>query len=319
MYVRTVLPGFSGFASFLRAGSASVDALDPGQLAVLGLPWCDALHGDLLTSEGPSAIREASAEFAAEIQADPNRVLVDIESGRRLRFRDPLPIVDLGDLPIRLSDAAATAQLIAAIADRITARQALAIYLGGARAISAPLVAACARGLPVGRRLAYIQLTSSLGLGASDDDLDGCATVSTLLTQEAVRPEDVAWLGVNGYVSLPEWERARDGGGVVLTGDDLTMPTAVLTDALKPIVDRCDAVYLTLDISAVDTGYASGATDLRVGGLEPSVAIAVVDALSELPLVALDVVGIAPAKDPSGRSARLGFEFVLRALGARLN
>jgi agmatinase len=319
MYVRTVLPGFSGFPSFLRAGNASVESLEPGQLAVLGLPWCDALHGDLLTSHGPSAIREASAEFVADVEADPNRVLVDIDSGRRFRFRDPLPIVDLGDLPIRIGDAAATTRRIASMANRITARQALAIYLGGGRAISAPLVAACATGLPAGRRLAYIQLTSSLGLGASDGDMDGGATVTTLLAQRAVQAEDVAWLGVNGYVPLPEWGRARDGGGVVLTVDELTAHTAVVTDALKPIVERCDAVYLTLDVSAVDTGYAPGAIDLRVGGLEPSVAIAVVGALSELPLVALDVVGVAPAKDPAGRTARLSFEFVLRALGTRLN
>ncbi len=46
---------------------------------------------------GPGAVREVSAAFAAELQADPRHEFVDIESGRRLRFKDPLPVADLGD------------------------------------------------------------------------------------------------------------------------------------------------------------------------------------------------------------------------------
>lgn len=319
MYTRTLLPGFAGIASFLRAPQGSLEALQPDQIAVLGLPNVDAPDGRPLAATGPLAVREVSSAFAAELQADPRREFVDIETGRRLRFRDPLPVADLGDFSPLADQPTTISAALQEKARGIVATRALAVFLGGGRAVSAPLVSGCAAALPAGRRLAYVQLTCSLGLGAPSGPLDSGATVSTILAQNAVREEDVAWLGPYGYVALPEWDRARAGGGVLKTADDLAgaAPADVAT-ALQPILSRCDAVYLTLDVSAVDTGSAAGTAHLQVGGLEPPQALAVAATLSDLPLVAVDLVEIVPSQDASGRAERLGFELVLQALGRRL-
>jgi agmatinase len=320
MYTRTLLPGFAGIASFLRAPQGSVEALQPDQIAVLGLPNVDSPDGRPLTATGPGAVREVSAAFAAELQADPRHEFVDIESGRRLRFKDPLPVADLGDFSPLADQSTMLSAALQEQARGILATRALAVFLGGGRAVSAPLVSGCSAALPAGRRLAYIQLTCSLGLGTPSGPLDSGATVSTILAQKAVREEDIAWLGPHGYVALPEWDRARGSGGALKTADDLAGATAaeVARTALQPILARCDAVYLTLDVSVVDTGSAPGTADLRVGGLDPSQALAVAGALSDLPLVAVDLVEIVPSQDASGRAERLGFELVLQALGRRL-
>src|SRR5439155_854642 len=110
----------------------------------------------------------------------------------------------------------------------ILATRALAVFLGGGRAVSAPLVSGCSAALPAGRRLAYVQLTCSLGLGTPSGPLDSGATVSTILAQKAVREEDIAWLGPHGYVTLPEWDRARGSGGALKTANDLAGATAAV-------------------------------------------------------------------------------------------
>lgn len=319
MYARTLLPGFAGVATFLRARSASPESVQPGQIATLGVPWDDRGDPRASTAGGPRAVRETSAAFYTEVQADPRHELVDVESGRRMRFPDVLPLVDLGDLRLASNDPTASGASMREVARNLVGRQALPLFIGGGRAISAPLVAGCAAALPSGRRLGYVQLTGSLCLAQPRTPLDPSAALTSILA-EGTMDEEVAWLGLHGYVPLPEWERARSGGGVVRTADELAVGDAqdVIRDALGPILGRCDAVYLTLDITAIDTAYAAGTGELQVGGLEPARVLELAEALSNLPLVALDLVGVAPAPDPSGRAERLGLELILRALGQRL-
>jgi arginase family enzyme len=318
MYARIAAPGFAGPISFMRAPWRSMESSDSGGIAVVGLPGVDEPYSGTPMLYGSEAIRTASLELAAELDADPHREYVDIESGARRRFRDPLPIADCGDVVIGTDDAATVSDCVADIAAGILARDTLCVFLGGGRAISGPLVTACASALRGARRLALVRLTPSLGLGEASRPLDGGAVVSSTIAAGTVQEEDVAWIGLHGYIPLPEWERARNGGGVVLTAEQLATPTTLVRDALEGIRARCDAVYLSVDLGAVDTGYASGTTDLRVGGLQPSTAIELVGALADLPLVAVDIVEVFPERDASGRTARLAFELILQALGRRL-
>jgi agmatinase len=316
MYTRAPLPGFAGIATFLRGPSATVMDLRPGQIAVVGLPWIAEAGRRPTATSAPRGVRESSSAFAAELEADPRHELVDIDSGRRVRFANPLPVVDLGDLAPSGRGPATLDAAIRELAHDIVVRQALPVFLGGGRAISAPLIAGCA----TGRRLAYVQLTRSLALATPGRRLDNAATVASILADGSVREEDVVWLGLYGYVPLTEWGRAQSGGGMLRTATDLTTEQgrSAARVAMRTVLDRCDAVYLTLDASVVDTGYVAGTSELQVGGLEPIQALTLAAELSDLPLVAIDLVEVAPGQDPSGRAERLGFELILQALGQRL-
>ena len=71
-------------------------------------------------------------------------------------------------------------------------------------------------------------------------------------------------------------------------------------------------------MDVVDSGYASGTGDVLVGGLTPAEVLALMRELSSArPIVALDVVEVAPGLDQRGRSERLAAEAIVELIAPR--
>jgi agmatinase len=322
MYTRDLLPSFAGVNTFARASEGTIESLAPGAVGIAGIPHDGTSSSRQGVRQGPRGIREASVDFVYDLYASTRRALVHVGTGRILRPPGEGRLVDLGDLPIAPMDLARTRETCRRAAAAIIRRGAFPVILGGDHYVTYPLVQGVREA--VGGRIGLIQLSTQLDLADRDrvwgPDWHG-ATIRRLVEGGAVDPRNVAFLGTQGYVTYPEWEFAQSHGMTVITADAARAAgaEASVERALAAASAGCDAVYVSLDVDVVDSGYASGTGDVLVGGLTPAEVLALVRELSASDrVVALDVVEVAPGLDQRGRSERLAAEAVIELVAPRV-
>ena len=318
MYTRDLLPSFAGIPTFMRAPRVTLKQLKAGSVAVIGSAHDATSSAREGVRHGPKAIRDASVEFVYDLQASPSHTLVDIDTGNQLRLPVEATVVDLGDVPIYPLDLERTMSSLSDTVAEVVRRGGFPVVLGGDAFISYPLVQGAVRGLGDGKRtLGYIQVSSQLNLGESDDYLGENwhgATARRILESGVVKPRNMVFAGLAGYVAAQEWNLAEEHGMTAL-------PIGALKDggidqfvrqAEEAAGNECDAIYLSVDIGAVDTSYAPGRGEVVIGGMTPVELLEVMRALSSVDKIcAIDFVEVAPTLDPSGRTERLAAEALI--------
>lgn len=119
-------------------------------------------------------------------------------------------------------------------------------------------------------------------------------------------PADVfAWMqeqGLRWHLMHEVWER-----GIA----------AVMADAVAEALDGCDALYLSVDIDVLDPGFAPGTGTPEPGGLNPADLLRAVRQVAlETPLVAMDVVEVAPPYDWADLTVNNAHRVVFEVLAA---
>src|SRR5262245_52367440 len=304
MYERDLLPSFAGVNTFARVPEAALETLGAGSIAVAGVAHDGTSSSRQGVRQGPRGIREASVDFTYDLYASTRKALFHVGTGRILRLPAEGALVDLGDLPVYPMDLAQTLDQCRRTAAEIVGRGAFPVVLGGDHYITFPLVQGVVAG--TGGRVGLVQLSTQLDLADRDAvwgrEWHG-ATIRRLVESGAVDPRNVAFVGTQGYVTYPEWEFARAQAMTVITADEVRAagPRAAAQRAVAAAGAGCDAVYLSLDIDVVDSGYASGTGDVLVGGLTPAEVLALMRELSQAgQIAALDVVEVAPGLDQRG-------------------
>jgi agmatinase len=311
----------AGILTFMRAPRGTIDQLEAGMVAVVGVPYETSTpwkRGALL---GPRAYRETSLYYWSH--AAGQDALVEIDSGQRVN-----PVVvrralrDLGDVPVSHVDWNQTEGLLRQTSRQIVERRAYPVFLGGDHFVTFPLALgyADAVGKAGGRGIGYVQLSSRLDL-ADEDPVYGRvwrgATVRRLLDAGAVRPENVAWIGTNGYVRLEEWEQVRKLDGRVFTPEDVRRQgiAAVTAEAVEVAGKGCDGIYLSVDLDALDGGHVAMTGVPQLDGLRNVDVWEAMDVLGRAPVGALDVCGLNPLVEVMslGKTGqRFGVHLILR-------
>lgn len=320
-YKRDLLPSFAGINSFARAPRATFDDIQSGTVAVVGIPYDGASTSRQGVRQGPRAIREASTDFIYDLQASQSGALIDVITGRVLNTPDPSALVDLGDLQSSSLDMQDTLDACTDVFSRISKSGGFPIALGGDRFITFPLIAGLAAGL--GNPVGLIRISGQLSLADPDSshgpDWTG-ASLRRILDSGHVQARNTVCIGIQGYIPYREWDYARSQGVTVITADSLKEqgPESAAHRALELSGDGCNAVYVSLDIGVVDSGYASGTADIVVGGVIPRDLLSLMRELSVSPKVsALDVVEVAPGLDVRGRSERLAAQSIIELIAPR--
>ena len=320
-YQRDLLPSFAGINSFARAPRGAFDDIKPGPVAVLGIPYDGASTSRQGVRQGPRSIREASADFIYDLQASRAGALIDVISGRVLNTPHPSAIVDLGDLQSSPLNLQGVMDACNAAFSRVAQSGGFPVALGGDRFITFPLVGGLAEG--VGQNVGLIRISGQLSLADPDSshgpDWTG-ASLRRILDSGHVRARNTVCVGVQGYIPYREWDYARAQGVTVITADSLKDqgPEAAVRRALELAGEGCDAIYVSLDIGVVDSGYASGAADIVVGGVTPRDLLSLMRELSaSSKIAALDVVEVAPGLDVRGRSERLAAQSIIELIAPR--
>ena len=321
MYQRDILPSFAGINTFARAPRGGIEDLGTGMVAVAGIAHDGTSSSRQGVRQGPKSIREASADFIFDVQGSSSQSMINVLTGRTIRLPQESKLTDIGDLPVYPMDVDRT---LASCRDSISAimgKGAFPVILGGDHYVTYGLIQGFKNA--VGSKIGLIQLSSQLDLGEEDSvwgkNWNG-ATVKRIWDGGLVDAANTAFVGTQGYIPYAEWEWAHDAGATVMTAETVKEQGAEAT--VKRALDTaggCDAIYLSLDVDVVDSGFASGTGDIIIGGLTPAELLGLMLEFSSSDKIrAMDVVEVAPGLDIRGRTERLAAESIIELIAPKV-
>jgi agmatinase len=256
------------------------DSLAPGQIVVYGVPFEGSVNLRKGAATGPRDLRLASDS---------------IETYSALLGRDleDLPLCDLGDC--ELPAAGAPRVRLDAVRDEIRGwwQPGLRPFmLGGDHTATVPVVEALAEAFPA---LRVLQLdahpdTREEFLGERYNYASAMARV-----MDVVPPAQVYQVGMRTG-SREEFERPRPNFFPVTTGHPLDVVRRLLPALLG------HPLYVTIDVDVLDPAHAPGTGSPEPGGLSVPELIEIVRLLGAASVVGGDLVEVAHAWDPSGRT-----------------
>jgi agmatinase len=284
---------FEGPATFAqRPLLTEPEQLDRWQpdVAIVGAPWDDSTTNRPGARFGPRALRA--------LAYGPGTFHLDFG----IELFEALEVVDYGDAMCSHGMVEPSHRAIRERVAEVADRGIFPVILGGDHSITWPAATAVAQAVGWGK----VGVVHFDAHADTADQIEGnLASHGTpmrrLIESGAVRGRNFVQVGLRGYWPPAEvfawmheqgmrwhlmqevWERGLD---------------AVITDAVAEAMDGCEAIYLSVDIDVLDPGFAPGTGTPEPGGLAPVDLLRAVRRLArETPLVALDVVEVAPAYD----------------------
>ena len=300
------LPRISGIMTFMRAPVGRLEDLKEGMVAVAGVTYDLSTTARIGSRFAPITIRETSGYYPYV--------------GDKM--------VDLGNLRTTHLDWPKTSSELRQQMYEIARLGVTPVILGGDHFITCPLVqgfldAVSERG---GKKIGYIQFSSQLDLG-EEDPLWGKvwrgATAKRILDSGAVAPSNMVWVGVNGYVPQDQMAMVDELDLNVFTLSDIRR------DGIEPITERaldlagegCDAVYVSVDVNAVDGVLVPGVDTPSYRGVRNIDLLRAADILALSKAGALDLVGLNPLIESGGQNEtgeRFGSLLVNRFMTPRI-
>ncbi|HVD93608.1 MAG TPA: agmatinase [Vicinamibacterales bacterium] len=295
-------PRFAQPATFMRLPHQT--DLSGVDVAMLGVPFDSGTSYRPGARLGPREIRSQSS------------LIRPYSYFQKISPFEALTIVDAGDVdapPVGIE--AAYAAIEAGVA-RILDAGAIPLVVGGDHSLSLPVLRAVAK---VHGPLALVQFDAHIDTWG--DYFGGRyfhgSPFRRAIEEKIVSPSQYVQVGIRGpmYGEDEDFKFQRDRD---VTTIDIGM---VKTDGIAKTLARVRDIvsgaplYVTFDIDVVDPAFAPGTGTPEVGGLTSYEAQELVRGLGGLPLVACDVVEVAPPFDGPGQitallAANLMFEFL---------
>ena len=321
-----ILPSFAGFPSFLRAPMLQPQEVPPDAVVISGAPH-DSTHTSRFgTRMGPKGIREGSLLTADRFLVAGAQGLIDPETGSRRFQPSPEGLVDVGDFTMSPTDVLKTTESIAQGVAQVVERGGFSVCLGGDHYVSYPSALGYCRAVAQrepGARLGYIHIDHHLDFGYDNPvwgKYNHGSNARRISEIDIISTQNMAWIGVPSGQSGEQVDTINRNGGAIFTSDDCHELGAaeVARRAADHAVRGCDAIYLTVDIDFIDTGFFPATGSVVNDAITPTQMIEILQVLSEYPIGALDLVEVSPRIDPSGRSMSISTEIVLTICTPRL-
>lgn len=283
---------YSGPLSFLRRKYTR--NIEHADVVVSGVPFDCATSNRAGTRLGPRAIREASVQLG-DLPTFPYG----------FQLFEHLAIVDYGDCLIDYGYPGKVAECVEAHADRILASQAKMLTLGGDHFVTYPLLRSHAKKYGP---LSMIHFDAHLDTWWDDGKrVDHGSMFARAAEEGIVIPSQSVQVGIRTFNEKSYGYNVLSAPFVHDEGVKATV------SEIKRIVGN-NKVYLTFDIDCLDPSVAPGTGTPVVGGLSMVQALSIMRSLSDVDLIAMDVMEVAPAYDISEitalAGATLAFEFL---------
>jgi len=264
---------------------------------------------------GPEEIRRSARWNLNRIRED--RVW-DVEGGRVVDLSG-VEIADLGDAEIAAHDTEATFARVEAMVAGAVADGRFPIVLGGDHSISLPPIRALAAAR---ERIGIVQLDAHLDLVDFDPrqgSFSQSSQIRRALELPQMSPRRLIQVGLRG-LNYPEMAAfCRQQGITQLTAAE------ALDGGAEAVAARClevagadgAAVYLTLDIDALDPASAPGAGAHEHGGLTPRFVSELLRRLAP-DVDAFDIAEVNPLFDVQGLTSNLASKLLWDLMLARV-
>ena len=265
-----------------------------GAVNILGVPFDGAVLGRKGAAGGPDGLRGALSGFSN----------FNVELGMGL---EEATVVDVGDL-VGSDDVDEMHKEIEREVESDLVDGSLLVVVGGDNSVSLPSLRALSRrfgkiGLVVID--SHLDLRGKIGGKPTSGSSYGLAIESI----EGLDPRRVSEVGIHGFLNSKEYvDKARDLGISIYTKGDVKRSGAakVAAEAYAKASRGADAVYVSIDLDAVDLSAVSGVSAPSVGGISADDLIELAYYLGGRTKVkCADIVELAPSLDPSGRSERV--------------
>jgi agmatinase len=272
--------------------TASTRVLDPGTVAVVGIPFDEYSSFMRGPAKAPSLIRQTLHNGASNLFA---------ENGINL---DGHPLFqDLGDLTLPTGDDAIAA--IAAEVGKLVAMQARVLVLGGDHAVTFPVVDALTR--------VFEDLTI-LHLDAHPDIYDSYAgsrfshASPFARIMETGRVKRLVQVGIRGMNDVQRRQVEKFGVTCIEMKDYHT----------RNPIELEGPVYISLDMDVLDPAYAPGVSHHEPGGMSTRKVLRLIQSIG-CPIVGADIVEYNPDRDVNGMTAAVAAKFVKEIAGLMLH
>ena len=285
-------------ARFANVDFATLDDLNPGAIAVFGVPVDAPPPRRPGTAAGPLGLREASHAVLQPYLSSPSRTVTDIDTGRKTRLHNEGKLLDIGDLAACNPWSPAVAQSVSRVVDEIAAHDAMPLLLGGDDRVAGALLD---------------------GLRAKGS-LPACLILSNKLLQASSSPNASLFVGTNGLQPATDWRACQSVGSTVLSAEQIhTTGNEAVIEGITTYVRENERIACCLDLEILDSGHAAGTPNINVGGLTPEQLTAILSRVAVADkLAGIAVVNVAPALDPRGLTEFAGAEALFALLGNKL-
>ena len=299
------------FNNVPRADVGDVSTFAQAHAVIIGAPFDGgSMAGRIGTRLGPAAIRTSYTFFQRHLTLG-------------VRPLEDLKVVDIGDVHMPPADILKSLNRLENTVAKVAESRAIPVILGGDHSIMWPDVAGVATRFGKGK-LSVIQFDShadtwDLESNAHDSYRYGHGTmVWRLIESGVIRGDRFVQMGLRGYYpdeAELKWMTERGIRWYPMDEvDDRGLDTC-LDEAFNRLTDDCEAVFLSIDIDAVDPLLAPGTGGPEPGGFTTrEILRAIRRCCLELPIAGLEVAEVSPPWDVSNVTAYLANRIVLDAL-----
>ena len=285
--------------------AASAQDLEGAVAVALGIPCGDVDPG---VAGGPAAIRRHSVIVTRQGGLGPHSA-----ADSRLEAVRSVRLVDYGDVVVAADDVETTFMRAHDKLADIFAAGAVPIVLGGDHGITIPILQVLAA-----------KLAGKLGIVAFDSRLDldyepryrAGSQWARAFELGVVEPANFVEIGVREALESSDERRVADELGIraftMAEIDELGIAT-VAQEALEAAAAGTEAVYLSLDLDAVDPADGDLGS-LGSAGLSARELLRALHTLVRGRVAGLDVCGLAPRGDPQGHVGRVAVRAVHEVL-----
>jgi formiminoglutamase len=257
------------------------------RMAVLGAPLSVSSISTSGAHETPRAVRAALRRFSTWF-APAGVDLADVV------------VTDLGDLAIAaLANEDAQAAIARALAE-MSPRPALLVLLGGDNAITRPGLRGYAADLSRAGLLTLDAHHDVRGFHAGPSN----GTPVRGLIDDGLPGSNVVQIGIGAFTNSGAHRRYAEEAGITVIGVDDARTEGVgscVTRHLDALAQRCDMIWVDLDVDVLDSAFAPGCPGARPGGLTPAeLHAAALAAGRHGSVTAIDIVEVDATADPTG-------------------
>jgi agmatinase len=301
---------FQGLATFAqRPFLTEPEDLDEPRpdVAVVGAPWDDSTTNRPGARFGPRALRAQAY--------GPGTYHLDLG----VEIFEELDVVDFGDARCPHGQVERAHAAIRARVGEVARRGIFPVILGGDHSITWPAASAVAEAVGWGR-LGVVHFDAHADTAPElEGNLASHGTpMRRLIESGAVQGRSFVQVGLRGYwppADVFAWMREQGMRWHLMQEIWERGAPAVMADAVSEAMDGCEALYLSVDIDVLDPGFAPGTGTPEPGGMSPADLLRAVRQLAlETPLVALDVVEVAPPYDWADLTINNAHRVVLEVL-----
>ncbi|MGB5444461.1 MAG: agmatinase [Psychromonas sp.] len=271
---------YSNAMTFLRVPLVMDPIAAEADIAVLGLPFDLATSGRSGARMGPTAIRQASINLAWEGKHFP----------WKFNLLKKIKMIDAGDLVYSTGDAAEFTQKVEKAATQLLSSGKTIVALGGDHFVTLPLLRAHHKKFGEMALIHFDAHTDTYDNGSAYDH----GTMFYHAPKEGlIDPQKSVQIGIR-----TAFNEANHGFNVIDAPQANDMTVEQISSLIKEKVQGMP-VYVTFDIDCLDPAFAPGTGTPVCGGMSSDKILKILRTLTDINIVGMDVVEVAPAYDNS--------------------